>query len=68
MIGTWQIFVILFGLALLILPVIALIDIIKSEFPGNNKIVWVLVVLFFPLFGSVIYLIFKNDNRLNKIR
>lgn len=33
-------------LALLLLPQIAIIDIVRSEFEGNNKLVWVLVVIF----------------------
>jgi hypothetical protein len=41
MIGAWQIILIC------ILPtIIALIDIVRNEFTRNNKIVWLLVVLF----------------------
>ena len=46
MIGPWQILLILiFGIFGLILPIIALIDIVRHEFSGSNKIVWVLIVL-----------------------
>jgi hypothetical protein len=43
----------------LLLPVLViwtLIDILKSEFSGNNKIVWILVVMFLPFLGSLLYL------------
>jgi len=39
----------------IIFTIIALIDILKSEFSGNNKIVWTLVVLFLNLFGALLY-------------
>ena len=39
-----------------ILIIWALVDILKSEFSGNNKIIWVLVVIFLPLLGSLLYI------------
>ncbi|OQP62441.1 hypothetical protein A3860_28880 [Niastella vici] len=40
-----------------ILPIWALIDIIRSQFQEpNNKIIWVLVVLLLPFLGSILYL------------
>lgn len=54
-IGPFQI-MILFVLLLGIVPtIIALIDILKSEFKGNDKLIWVLVVLLLNFFGAVIY-------------
>jgi Phospholipase_D-nuclease N-terminal len=47
MIGIWQIML----LTILILPVIALISILKNDFKNNDKLIWVLVTLFLPLFG-----------------
>ena len=55
MIGIWQIIIILLALSGIILTILALVDILKSEFSGNNKIVWVLVVLFFNLIGAILY-------------
>ena len=34
----------------------ALVDCLKREFPGNEKIVWVLVIILLHLLGAVIYL------------
>ena len=46
--------IILFALAL---PVIALIDILRSDFKGNDKIIWVLLVVFMNLLGTLLYFI-----------
>jgi len=50
----------------IILPILALISILKSEFKGNDKLIWVLVALFLPFFGSIKYFIIGRPNRLNK--
>lgn len=34
----------------------ALVDCLKREFPGNEKIVWVLVIILLHVLGAVIYL------------
>jgi 4-amino-4-deoxy-L-arabinose transferase-like glycosyltransferase len=48
--------VILISILLAFIPtVIALIDILKSKFNQNDKLVWILVVLFFNLIGAIIY-------------
>jgi carbon starvation protein CstA len=33
----------------------SLVDILKHEFRGNNKIVWIIVVLMLPLLGVFLY-------------
>ncbi|MCG2419796.1 PLD nuclease N-terminal domain-containing protein [Aequorivita sp. F47161] len=49
-----------------ILPIVALIDIIQNEFTGSNKLIWVLVVLFLPMFGSIMYFFMGKDQRLKR--
>lgn len=34
----------------------ALIDVLKSEFNGSGKIVWLLVLFFLNAFGAILYL------------
>ena len=64
-IGPWQIITILFILLIGIIPtIIALIDILKSEFKGNNKLIWVLVVLLFNFFGAVIYFLIGKEQKI----
>lgn len=65
MIGPWQLILILITIFILILPtIIALIDILRNEFEGNNKIVWVLVVLFGSFLGAVLYFIIGRKQKI----
>tara|TARA_R110002074_G_scaffold381721_1_gene560989 strand:- start:290 stop:514 length:225 start_codon:yes stop_codon:yes gene_type:complete len=65
MIGAWQLILILVVVFLGILPtIIALIDILKSEFNGNNKIVWLLVVLFTNFFGAILYFLIGREQKI----
>jgi hypothetical protein len=43
---------------LLVVPLwlIALVDILKSDFKGNDKLVWLVVVIFLPFVGALCYL------------
>ena len=66
MLGPFQMMLIL-GVVFLIgiVPtIIALIDILKSKFEGNNKIVWVLVVLFFNLIGAILYFTIGKNQKI----
>lgn len=62
MVGLWQLFI-LFSI---LLPVIALISILKNEFTGNNKLVWVLVVLFLPFLGAILYFVIGRSQKIKK--
>jgi len=43
--------------------IIAFIDILKNEFEGYNKLIWLLAVLFAPLIGSIAYFIIGKKQR-----
>ncbi|WP_238988397.1 PLD nuclease N-terminal domain-containing protein [Aureibaculum marinum] len=32
-----------------------MVDILKSKFEGNNKIVWIIVVIFLNVLGALLY-------------
>lgn len=65
MIGPWQIILILITVFLGIIPtIIALIDIVRNEFSGNNKIVWLLVVLLGNFLGALLYFIIGRKQKL----
>lgn len=50
-------FKILFFIAGFALWVRSIVDIIESEFEGSNmKLVWLLVVLFMPILGTILYM------------
>lgn len=66
-IGSQEIIIILMiSLFLLVLPLIALIDILRSEFEGNNKLIWVIVVIFFSLLGAILYFLMGTNQKLKK--
>ncbi len=53
------------GLFFFLLPLLAIIDIVRSEFQDNSeKLIWVLIVLFFPIFGSIIYFSMGGKNKI----
>ena len=63
--GTWQIILILLLVFIGIIPtIIALIDVLKSDFKGNNKIVWLLVVLLMNFFGAILYFLIGREQKI----
>ena len=65
-IGPLQIIIILITVFLGVIPtIIALIDIVRNEFSGNNKIVWLLVVLLGNFFGALLYFIIGRKQKLS---
>lgn len=45
----------LLGLVILILDIIAIVDIIKSSADNGRKILWLLLVIFVPVLGMILY-------------
>ncbi len=56
---TWQL-LILVGIGLWIY---CLIDILKSKFDQNDKLIWVLVVVLLPILGSFLYLLIGENKK-----
>ncbi len=56
-IGPWEIGVLLVVVLTFLFPLFALIDILSSDFETNDKLMWVIVVLFLPFLGSILYFI-----------
>ena len=65
-IGSWQWIIITLTMVYLFLSIIALIDILRSDFKGNNKLIWVLVVIFFNLLGILLYLTIGRQQKVTK--
>jgi hypothetical protein len=57
-------FMMVFIIFTFILYIYILIDILKHEFTGYNKIIWILVLVFFPVLGALLYLIFGRSQRI----
>ena len=65
MIGIYELAILIFLLLIFLPFIIAFIDILKSDFSGNNKIVWLLAVIFVPFIGAVAYLIIGRKQKIN---
>lgn len=47
-----------------LLPAIALIDLVRSDFKvQQNKLIWALIILFFPLLGSILYFVLAKEQK-----
>ena len=40
------------------------IDVLRSSFNGNDKLIWVLVLLFVPVLGPFLYLFIGRNKRI----
>lgn len=61
-----SLFLLLFMFFGFILFLFVLIDIIRHEFTGYNKIIWILVIICFPVLGAILYLVFGRGQRIKK--
>ncbi|NCB67925.1 MAG: hypothetical protein EOM47_03655 [Bacteroidia bacterium] len=48
----------------LLLPVIAIIDILRSKFEGNDALLMALIVIFIP-FGAIVYFFIAPSRKIN---
>jgi Phospholipase_D-nuclease N-terminal len=48
----------------LLIGLISLIDVLRNEFTGNNKIIWFFLVLFLPLLGAILYFFIGTDQKI----
>ncbi len=53
-------------LFIFLIPLLALISALMSDFPGNEKILWVLIILLLPFLGSVLYFLIGRNQRTNR--
>ena len=53
-------------LFIFLIPLLALISALMSDFPGNEKILWVLIILFLPFLGSVLYFLIGRNQRTSR--
>jgi len=49
----------------LIFPIIAIVDIVKSDFKGeNDKLIWILIAIFLGLIGTLLYFIIGTKQKI----
>lgn len=46
------------------IPLIALVDILKNEFKGNDKLIWVLIIIFLGIIGAILYYFIGRQQKL----
>ncbi|MBC8054870.1 MAG: PLDc_N domain-containing protein [Sphingobacteriaceae bacterium] len=62
--GTPEILILIIGGIPFILMLISIIDIAKSDFKDSTtKLMWVLIVFFLPVLGSLIYLLIGRSQK-----
>lgn len=64
MIGPWQWIIILIGV---LIPLIVLIDVLRNNYTENNKLIWILVILFTGLIGTLLYLMVGTKQKIKKV-
>ncbi len=62
LVGPFGLVVIL--IIIILLPLIALIDILTHEFTGTNKLIWVIIVIFFPIMGAILYFLIGTRQKI----
>lgn len=53
-------------LFIFLFPILALISALMNDFPGNEKIIWVLIIIFLPFLGSVLYFLIGRNQRTSR--
>ncbi|MFA9390622.1 MAG: PLDc N-terminal domain-containing protein [Prolixibacteraceae bacterium] len=54
-----------FGFVIVILQLVAIIDILKSQFRNDNdKLIWILVVLFLNIVGAIVYFAIGGNQKI----
>ncbi|MDF1572336.1 MAG: PLD nuclease N-terminal domain-containing protein [Bacteroidales bacterium] len=61
----------LFGILVLVIlflliPLIALVDVLMNEFTGSNKIIWVVLILFLPFLGAILYFLVGTKQKIRR--
>ena len=63
--GAQELLLISIALGLLfLLPIIALVDVVRSNFRGSNdKLIWVVIILFLNVIGALLYFAIGRNQR-----
>lgn len=66
-IGPSELIIILFVVSFVfLLPIIAIVDIVRSKFEGNMQLIWILIVFFFNIIGSILYFIIGKNQKIRQ--
>ncbi|KAI1816384.1 hypothetical protein GGS20DRAFT_229908 [Poronia punctata] len=48
------------GFIVLVMDLIVFVEVLKSNRPVSNKVIWCLIVFLFPVIGMIVYFLFSN--------
>lgn len=66
-INSEDILAIQFLLILLIaLPILAVLSVMRNEFAGNDRYIWISIIILLPIVGPLMYIFIGRSRRLNK--
>jgi uncharacterized membrane protein YhaH (DUF805 family) len=66
-IGPQELIIILMIVPLfMVLPLVALISVLTNRFEGNDKLIWVLVILLLPIIGAILYFAIGRSKRIKE--
>ena len=57
----------LIGLLIFILDIVAIVEIFKGSRDTGSKLLWTLLILFFPVVGLLIYFLFGRNTTVAKV-
>jgi hypothetical protein len=60
------VFLLLVVAFIFLIPIVALVDIVRSKFEGNMQLIWVLIVVFFNILGSILYFIIGRNQKISQ--
>ena len=64
-IGPGELLILLFAAVFVfMLPIIALVDIVRNKFEGNMQLIWVLIVLFLNILGAILYFVIGRRQKI----
>ena len=49
------------GLLVLILAIFCIVQVVQSGMDSTKKLIWILVILFLPLIGSILWLVIGKN-------
>jgi|PlaIllAssembly_1097288.scaffolds.fasta_scaffold1145134_1 cytochrome bd-type quinol oxidase subunit 1 len=52
------------GVVFLGLTLVAIIDVLRNEFTENNKLIWILVILFLGPLGAILYFVLGKQHKI----
>ena len=65
-IGPGELLILLFAAVFVfMLPIIALVDIVRNKFEGNMQLIWVLIVLFLNILGAILYFVIGRRQKIS---